>query len=347
MERNLEAAIDVVEAAYDLEIGAAEWLPNLIAAGEPLFDMGMGCFGTIAAGRSVGGVPLLTQIEASRGAEELPTRIIEATMEAGPEPVVKASRAVQGKMHLLSDLPDLWGDSYEAIKRRVGCQDILSMTAVDPDGHGVHIGIPSKSALSLDRRQREYWQMLHVHLATGHRLRRGLGQEGDATGVPLTDIPLAGEALIDPTRFMVAHATGEAQHRGAANAMREAARMLDKARGPLRRKDPNEALRLWKGLVLGKWTLVDWFDSDGRRFVLAKQNAPRIKDPRGLTEREAQVATYAALGETSKIIGYRLGLSASYVSRLLQTSMRKLGVKTQAQLVEKMRWVQSARPPAA
>jgi DNA-binding CsgD family transcriptional regulator len=261
--------------------------------------------------------------------------------------VIEASRALQGKMYLLSEARDLWGDSYEAIRRRVGCEDILSMTAVDPDGHGVHIGIPSKTVLALDRRQRDYWHMLHIHLGAGHRLRRGLSQEGDATGVAMTDIPLAAEALIDPTRFMVAHATGDARRADAANAMRQAARLVDKARGPLRRRDPDGALRLWQGLVRGKWTLVDWFDTDGRRFVVAKPNAPRIKDPRGLTEREAQVATYASLGETCKIIGYRLGLSPSYVSRLLKHAMRKLGVRSQAQLVEKMRWLPSAAPSAA
>jgi len=126
-----------------------------------------------------------------------------------------------------------------------------------------------------------------------------------------------------------------------------AARMVDKARGPLRRRDPEEALRVWKGLVRGKWTLVDWFDTDGRRFLVAKPNAPRVRDPRGLTDREAQVATYASLGETSKLIGYRLGLSPAYVSRLLRDAMRKLNVKTQAQLVDRMRMVQLKAPPAA
>jgi DNA-binding CsgD family transcriptional regulator len=85
--------------------------------------------------------------------------------------------------------------------------------------------------------------------------------------------------------------------------------------------------------------LLDWFDTDGRRFVLAKPNAPRIVDPRGLSQIEAQVATYASYGESSKMIGYRLGLSSSYVSRLLRDAMRKLGVKTQPQLVEKMRGI--------
>jgi DNA-binding CsgD family transcriptional regulator len=71
--------------------------------------------------------------------------------------------------------------------------------------------------------------------------------------------------------------------------------------------------------------------------VLAKPNAPNLGDPRGLNEREAQVATYAALGESSKIISYRFGISAAWVSTLLTSAMRKLAVKTPAQLVEKMR----------
>jgi DNA-binding CsgD family transcriptional regulator len=345
METSLDAAIDVVEAAYDLEVDAAQWLPHVMTAGEPMFDFGMGCYGAIGAGKSSEDVPMITQIHGGRGAEALPMHVMEAGLEAGPEAVAESSTAMQGRVYLLSDLRDQWPRIYEIVTRHVDCEDILSMTAVDPDGCGVNISIPSKKQLSLDRQQMQYWQMLQVHLAAGHRLRRALGGEGDATGVPLTDIPLAAEALIDPTRFMVAHATGQARSANAARGIREAARQVDKARGPLRKKDPSEALRLWKGLVRGKWTLVDWFDTDGRRFVLAKPNAPRIKDPRGLTEREAQVATYASLGETSKMIGYRLGLSPSYVSRLLRDAMRKLGVKTQPQLVEKMRGVPSL--PAA
>jgi DNA-binding CsgD family transcriptional regulator len=69
-------------------------------------------------------------------------------------------------------------------------------------------------------------------------------------------------------------------------------------------------------------------------------------DPRGLNKREAQVATYAATGDSSKLIGYRLGLSQSYVSRLLNDAMRKLGVKTQAQLVAKLHTL-SPSPSAA
>ncbi len=339
MEASLDAAIDVVERAYDLEVLPEDWLPSVLSAGASLFDLGMGCYGTISSGTSPEGVPIITQLGSSPGAESIAIGVIEAAKEAGPALVSAASRAVRGTVYLLSDHLDRFPEAYEGITKHAGCKDILSITAVDPDAFGVHVGIPSAELLSLDRRNREFWQMLEVHLAAGHRLRRSIGQQGDAAGMPMTEIPLAADALIDPSRFLIAHAIGPARDRSAATRLREAARMVDKARGQLRNR-PEEALRMWKGLVRGRWTLVDWFDSDGRRFLLAKQNTPRILDPRGLTEREAQVATYAAHGETSKLIGYRLGLSPSYVSRLLKDASRKLGVKTQAQLVERMRGVE-------
>jgi len=83
--------------------------------------------------------------------------------------------------------------------------------------------------------------------------------------------------------------------------------------------------------------MVDWFDTDGRRFVLALPNSPGVSDPRGLSERESQVVAYAVLGQTNKMIAYRLGLSRSRVSMLLRTAMRKLDVQTRTQLVLKMR----------
>ena len=87
--------------------------------------------------------------------------------------------------------------------------------------------------------------------------------------------------------------------------------------------------------------MVDWFDTDGRRYVLAVPNPPDLKDPRALTERETQVVTYATLGESHKLIAYRLGVSRSTATKALRSAMRKLGVKTHPQLVAKM----SPMPP--
>ena len=103
-----------------------------------------------------------------------------------------------------------------------------------------------------------------------------------------------------------------------------------------RRQDPDGALEIWKGLARGRWSLVDWFDTDGRRFVLAKPNLPNVGDPRGLTEHEALLATYAARGESGKILSYRFGISPQSVSKLLSSAKRKLGVRTQAELAAKL-----------
>jgi DNA-binding CsgD family transcriptional regulator len=208
---------------------------------------------------------------------------------------------------------------------------------MDPDLHGVGINVPSAEPIQLSRKAREHWQMLAVHFAAGHRLRRSLGQGCDAPGVPVTELPLNAEALLDPKRFLVSHRAGDARGKTASEAIRQAAVRVDRARGKARKSDPERAIRLWEGLVRGRWSLVDWFDTDGRRFVLAIPNAPNLGDPRSLSKREHQVATYAALGESNKTTGYRLGLSPPRISALLNSAMRKFGVKTKAQLVMKMR----------
>jgi DNA-binding CsgD family transcriptional regulator len=342
MEPSQAIAIDLVEAAYDLEVAPADWLPNLLEVGESMLDLGCGHYGAICAGASASGVPIFTQLHAGARAEELPLKVMRAAREAGPDVVGAFSQAVTGHVAVLSELKDRYPRAYEVLTRSVGCKDMLSLVATDPDAHGVNITIPSPELIRLTRRQREYWQMIGVHLTAGHRLRRGLSEQGDVAGRPLTEMPLCAEALLDPKRFLVTHATGGAQDAEASETIREAARFVDKARGSLRKSDPEEALRLWEGLVRGRWSLVDWFDTDGRRFVLAKPNVPNIGDPRGLTEREAQVATYAAHGESGKLIGYRLGLSNATISKALDSAMHKLAVKTQAQLVEKMRGLPDA-----
>ncbi len=119
--------------------------------------------------------------------------------------------------------------------------------------------------------------------------------------------------------------------------MRDAAVRADRARGELRRTDPDEALKIWKALVQGRWSVVDWFDSDGRRFVLALPNPPDVIDPRGLTEREMQVVTYAVYAHSNKMIAYQLGISRPRVSSLLQSAMKKLSIRTHAELVLKLR----------
>lgn len=103
------------------------------------------------------------------------------------------------------------------------------------------------------------------------------------------------------------------------------------------RTEAERALWLWKGLVRGRWGLSDWFDHDGRRYLLIRTDGKGGGRATGLTIREIEVTMSAALGESSKATGYRLGVSPSRVSALLKSAMKKLGVKTKAQLVVMVR----------
>jgi DNA-binding CsgD family transcriptional regulator len=182
--------------------------------------------------------------------------------------------------------------------------------------------------------------MLAAHLSAGHRLRRALRARRKARhAVSESKLPHGAEAVLDPKSFRIREAVGDAKDSARAEVLKKKAVAIDRARGRLRRDDPAEALATWEALVRGRWSIVEWFDSDERRYVLAIPNPPHVSDPRGLSERERQVVSYARLGESHGLIAYRLGLSRSRVTKALRSAMRKLGVSTQAELVAKLRGV--------
>jgi DNA-binding NarL/FixJ family response regulator len=110
-------------------------------------------------------------------------------------------------------------------------------------------------------------------------------------------------------------------------------RAMENARGRLRRSDPDEALLLWQGLVDGTWSLVDQHESDGKRYLLARRNAPDVRDPLALTPRERVVLAFAAMGHQNKFIAYLLGLPVSKVAGHLAGARRKLRVTSRAELI--------------
>jgi DNA-binding CsgD family transcriptional regulator len=98
------------------------------------------------------------------------------------------------------------------------------------------------------------------------------------------------------------------------------------------RKDPEEALALWPGLVSGHWSLVDRFERDGRRYVVARRNEPLPTSPLTLNLRERQVFGHLVQGDSMKLTAYTLGLAPSTVSSVARSILLKLGVHNIAQL---------------
>jgi DNA-binding CsgD family transcriptional regulator len=225
-------------------------------------------------------------------------------------------------------------EAFQTVMRHFDfARDGLGMSSFDPSGSGVYLIAPLPKVTTLTEKSRERWQMVAAHFGAGHRLRRALR---DAGPEPATDLPHGAEAVIDPTTFRVTDAQGQAKSADALGALREAALRVDRARGRLRASDPEQALGLWKALVRGRWSTVDWFDSDGRRYVLGLPNAPEVGDPRGLTERETQVVALVLCGQSNKLIAYHLGLSTGRISTLLRSAMRKFSVQTRSQLIAKL-----------
>jgi DNA-binding CsgD family transcriptional regulator len=116
---------------------------------------------------------------------------------------------------------------------------------------------------------------------------------------------------------------------------------MEAARGPRRKKDPDGAIAEWRALVGARWTLVDTREIGGRRYILACQNenvGPRIAS---LTARERQVAVFAAMGYSHKLIAYHLGIGDSTSRVLLGRAMTKLGLASRDQLIALF-----AKPPS-
>ena len=324
--------IALVEAAYDLQAAPQQWLPNLLQAGGDLLDRGHGCAAEILTGLSSKGEPLVSELHVENGPSDLASRLARAAREVEPY-FNDASAPPRGPfVHTLAEARGTHPEVHDAVTRHVGCKDMLAMWAMNRDTHGVGIHVPSSNAIELDHRARRRLKMLSTHISTAHRLRRRLGH--GSAGVPLTRLPLDDGAILDPKRFSVIEAAGSAKRQGAVDAIRSAAIRTDRARAS---RESERAFELWEEVLKGRWSVIDWFDTDGRRYVLALPNAAHVRDPRGLTEREYQVAMQLSTGDSCKVVAYDLGISRSRVSALLHGAMRKLGVRTREQLVIKMR----------
>lgn len=196
-------------------------------------------------------------------------------------------------------------------------KDTLGIIAADPSGHGCVFFRNDEKPRPLSRGATALWERIASHLATGYRLARA--SQGEA------------EAVLDPGG-KVLHRERDVT-RDDARTLSEAAKGIDSARGRLRRVDPERALCLWQGLVSGRWSLIDQFDHDGRRFVVAKRNAITPRAWNVLTEREVQILAYLAEGQAPKLIAYQLGLSIPTVTGDLERAKHKLSVGSRLELV--------------
>lgn len=176
--------------------------------------------------------------------------------------------------------------------------------------------------------ERATFQMLSAHIKAGLRLRRRLPGAARAA-----DVSRDGAVLSPSGRVL--HAEGEARDPSAREELSARAAEVDRARTE-RSGRGEDALAIWQGLVRGRWSLVERFDADGKRFLLAHENAEDVRDPRGLSEIEVRVVGLAVRGYSDKLIAYHLGLPEGTVSSHLTHAMRKLGAPSRIALVRQL-----------
>jgi DNA-binding CsgD family transcriptional regulator len=314
----------VVEAAYEPAASERDWLEGVAHAALPCLDRGLGLNAYTYDARN----PADFRILACVGVGGTP--VGQAEIEA----VVRACSPETTQKYYEPGPPATMNDLFPAVAEgnpsdvprlvqnvaRYGIADVIGVRGGDPSGRGCIITVPCPTKLRLSPALRRTLAQLGAHLAAGWRLQ-GPNRPEDSADAVLDD---AGRVL----EARRSEAAGEAQ------ALGRFVKWRALARGALRKEDAEEALAIWKALVRGEWSLVDHVDTDGKRLVLARRNRPGVRDLAALTVREQQVAAYAALGHSHKLISYELGIGTSTVAEHLSAALRKLGLSDRLQLVQ-------------
>lgn len=330
--------IGVLEAAYDLAADRQCWLEGLARAARP------------SLGRGLGAQALLYGVEPGATNGAAAPRVLTAGFDCTPPGTPEFLRQLEAfpsesfKRQFWSRPTRLWTFSELATPYEQGCftdgrltlpgvsvRD-YNMMLVRDHGHWLLMfGGLSPQRERIPRILRTTWRKLGTHLQVALRLRLALATAPDR---------VTEQAVLDSTGEVL-HAEAEARSKMARARLREAALRMRRSRGPLRRRDPQKALDLWRALVSGTWTLVDRFESDGKHLVVAMRNDDSDA-PFALTGLQRQVAELAALGYGNKQISYAMGIKESTVAAHLPRVMDRLGVDRREDLA-----LLAGAPPAS
>ena len=313
--------VALIEAGYNLEGNDESWVKEVLEKATSLFERGFWpTIGTYTY------TPRNIQLEhtATHGPStaikflelsiQLRTKAVNRFFREGA-PVCSLSEAIYSRE------PEV-GMVMQRITDGV-VQDKLAVKALTGQGSALIMCWLFSKTTTPTALERNRWSLVASHLGAGLRLR------AIASSLTLDAEPV--EAIFDPSGKL--HDVREkASNASALEKLRETVHRIDKVRTRAGRKDPDAAMKIWEGLVQGRWSLVDYFDRDQRRFVVAIKNDPAYPDPRGLTRRERQVAEFVGLGQSSKEISYTLGVSYSAVTNCTAMAQKKLGLASRVEL---------------
>jgi DNA-binding CsgD family transcriptional regulator len=315
----VDRRIALVEAAYDLEIPQTEWLTEL---GQPMRESLDGVSAYVFEINQRDGKFVLGEHESEdpRVAEQL-----QRTIATLPQPMLSLFFGTPLLATSSSDVLAGGGIEIEstllpALYAEVGFKDVFAMSAFDPLGDGVGLGVGLRERMNPPKDQRVLWTQVAAHVAAAFRLRRRLGGR--------KAVEQASAVLQPNGKLDHAEAELDTEQR---ELLRQAVDRVERARA--RGRATQEALELWQSLIAGQWSLTDHFEGNGRRFYVAVRNPPEIAESKALTRREAEVVSYLACGTKTQTAAYALGLDEVTVRGYLRTALAKLNMHSRAELI--------------
>jgi DNA-binding CsgD family transcriptional regulator len=269
--------------------------------------------------------PMATMVTGQLGLEEIQRMVVLGWSTSTPENARKITSAcrkpgINSLRQILGDAPvELW---LESCRLPVALADAAAVLLPGPEAKPILLTMACARPRRFPEAEQALWHRIAIHLSAGCRLA------GRTADVDAEDV----EAILTADG-QVAHASGPGTTTPGRELLRQATKDIDRARSRGGRSDPIAALDLWQGLFAGRWSLVEHFDSDGRRFMLARRNDPGIPDPAVLTRRQRQVVFYVSLGLSNKETAYALGLAENTISAHLAAGLARLGIKSRAELI--------------
>lgn len=308
-----EQIFSFTDACYALDRNDREWLDGLASAAVPFLGHGMGVAAWAFRKDDWTGDELPSGVERSVG--EVMWQVAPKFTPAELIDLFMGGRATSATERLGTE-QGLDQHPAGAPLRSLGVKDAHALTVGDGAGRGVALAGLAPHVLRVPADQLRRLERLGAHLLAGYRLRRAFRQV---------------DAVLDPSGNTL-HAEGEAREPLHREALTRAVRAFDHARARRGGQNADESLAAFEGLVSGRWSLVQNFESDGRRYLVAIQNPPGQIAAAALTPNEAHALLLRAQGLTNKLIAYELGLAESSVHHLVHEGMRKLGVPRESDL---------------
>jgi DNA-binding CsgD family transcriptional regulator len=318
-------AIEVLEVAYRADLPHRDWVRDLLRPLHVALDFGQGIRCATYDASNLSAMRVIDMAEAGDVPDLGCVYSADRSMVVpGILDAAWAGRSFhEDGWSLASEVPGWRQQIARRVLRGIGVRDYVTLNALAGRDWVCRFQVPLAGPHVFSRTTRQRLEVLARHLAAAHRLRRRLSKRPDV----MTSTRVV--AVLTPDGH-VTHARDGGRALPVRKRLREAVIELERCRraGP---SEDDATLSSWPAVIDERWTFVDRFEADGRRFVVAFENSPGYGS---LSRRERAVAEGAARGQSNKEIAYDLGIAEGTVRVLVWRACAKLAVRTRAQLVE-------------